>query len=149
MTCFICEIDDGRILYKVCKCSTFAHRGCIEEVITRVRSHNTQCPVCCTPYDLASHHVHDIRFTGRFARESIISYVMTLFLALATLVVYLCEGRSCSVANCPIVVVLGGLSVMLLCLSIMFHMSNTRLCCVESVRRMVHVSLNVPSVQQL
>ena len=153
MSCFVCEIDDGRILYKVCNCSTFAHRDCMEDVIRRVRAHNTQCPVCCTKYDVASHHVQDIRLFGSYARETIISYATTLLLTIATIVVYMCDETTCNlgvgVANCPIVIVLGGFSVGFLCLSIMFHMSNARLCCVGSVQRLVHVSLNVPIVQQL
>ena len=153
MSCFICEVDDGRILYKMCKCSTFAHRECMEDVIRRVRSHHTSCPVCCTTYDVASHHVSDCRLSGRFAREIIVSYTAMVLLWIATAIVYSCETHQCSqgphLSMCPILIVLGTLSGMSCLLSLMFHMSNARICCLERVRRLVHVSLNVPTVQQL
>ena len=152
MSCFICEVDDGRILYKVCKCSTLAHRDCMEHVIRRVRAHNTQCPACCTPYDVASHRVHDVRLIGRFARETIIAYVTTFSLAISTFIVFMVDRSLCSIGSsdsCLVVVVLGAVTMLFLCLAIMFHMSNARLCCVGIVERLADVSLNVPRVQQL
>lgn len=48
--CFICEEPDERPVYRVCVCDRWVHEACFKEVIARVPSHSTHCPVCLHSY---------------------------------------------------------------------------------------------------
>lgn len=148
MSCFVCEIDDHRILYRVCRCSTFAHRDCIETVIQRVASHNTNCPVCITPYDVASHDVRVFRLIGPYAQETVLFYLGTVFLTMSAVWLYV-WSRMRGEDHCAVILVMSLLCVLCLLLSLTFHASNGRLCCIQRVKSISKVTLNVPSVQQL
>jgi hypothetical protein len=125
----------------------------MEDVIRRVRAHNTNCPVCCTPYDIESHHIYNVRLLGIFAREIIASYSVTIFFMTCTLWVYMHDQTTCNAGvmhtTCFTLVAFGIVTMLFLCLALSFHMSNDSLCCVQRVKRLVHISLNVPSVQHL
>lgn len=50
MSCFICEGDDARPVFKVCRCDQFVHLDCFTNLVTKVRSHSERCPVCLRAY---------------------------------------------------------------------------------------------------
>jgi hypothetical protein len=76
-SCFLCETDSGRPLFKVCRCDQLVHEECYLRLL-RVPSHQTCCAVCRAVYDI------DVRRGYRFRWIDGRSRVL-LFLSVALL----------------------------------------------------------------
>lgn len=49
--CFVCTGNEGP-LFRVCDCRTVIHKECFRQVVARVPSHSTRCPVCRKEYSV-------------------------------------------------------------------------------------------------
>ena len=81
MACFLCA-DDVPPLHKMCKCDVLVHQECFRAMVTRVRSHETSCPVCTTPYPMrqTTRTVVDYNVTC-------VAYILVISLALCIVLV--------------------------------------------------------------
>lgn len=150
-TCFICESGDARALYRVCKCNTRAHRDCIEDVIRRVSTHSSHCPVCRTPYDISSRRVYTFRVVGRNAAELITAYAVTAFLLCVTSLMYTIGTDVCARTGLLCTATIGFTSATLSAcgLTVVFHITNGRVCCLQRAMHQEEVSINLPTTVQL
>ena len=65
-TCFVCMVEDGRPLYRVCKCQSCVHEECARRLVMDVPSHTTHCAVCRSKYDVVVEHGLRSRFDWPF-----------------------------------------------------------------------------------
>ena len=50
--CFVCNIEDSRAVYRICKCDICIHDECFRKLVS-VPSHSTSCAVCREPYAMS------------------------------------------------------------------------------------------------
>ena len=50
--CFVCNIEDSRAVYRICKCDICIHDECFRKLVN-VPSHSTSCAVCREPYAMS------------------------------------------------------------------------------------------------
>lgn len=131
-TCFVCEEGNG--LVRPCRCATFVHPKCLENVVRRVPSHATHCPICRTPYHVVRSTVVSLRLNGPYAFEVLVGYLTTSYtFVMILLLVYLLGGRVWWDQSLACTLLWGLVFIMtfLLCVSVHTHRRSQRLWCLR------------------
>ncbi len=85
-SCFICCETSEKLLYKVCKCKSYLHLECFENMINTVPSHNTHCAVCREKYSIKN-KLTGCLLTGSYAY--VLIFYDVFFVILSGIFLYL------------------------------------------------------------